>query len=191
MTLLQVMSDSDCDAVRLRTRAVDEIGTELAKRGIRYDRWPVLPASGEGTLPDRVLSNYADQIGELNADGRYRHIDVVGLRPDDNDPGWPQSAGLARDRFLSEHRHAEDEVRFFVSGRGCFYLHLSAEVVAVVCEPGDLLSVPARTPHWFDMGERPDFVAIRFFEEADGWIGDFTGDVIGQRFPTLDELVLA
>ncbi|HZE15615.1 MAG TPA: cupin, partial [Mycobacterium sp.] len=45
--------------------------------------------------------------------------------------------------------------------------------------------------HWFDMGARPDFVAIRFFEEQDGWIGDFTGDPIGERFPTLDQLVAA
>ncbi|MDT5353972.1 MAG: hypothetical protein QOJ56_2504, partial [Mycobacterium sp.] len=25
----------------------------------------------------------------------------------------------------------------------------------------------------------------------DGWIGDFTGDAIGERFPTLDQLVAA
>ena len=82
----------------------------------------------------------------------------------------------ARSKFLAEHRHAEDEVRFFVAGRGCFYLHLEPEVLAVVCEGGDLLSVPAGTRHWFDMGSRPDFVAIRFFQQEDGWIGDFTGD---------------
>ena len=41
------------------------------------------------------------------------------------------------------------------------------------------------------MGVRPDFVAIRFFEEQDGWIGAFTGDPIGERFPTLDQLIAA
>jgi 1,2-dihydroxy-3-keto-5-methylthiopentene dioxygenase len=34
-------------------------------------------------------------------------------------------------------------------------------------------------------------VAIRFFQNQDGWIGDFTGDAIGERFPTLDQLVAA
>ena len=53
------------------------------------------------------------------------------------------------------------------------------------------LSVPSGTRHWFDMGARPDFVALRFFEEQDGWIGDFTGDPIGECFPTLDQLVAA
>ncbi|MBF6202382.1 cupin, partial [Nocardia cyriacigeorgica] len=38
---------------------------------------------------------------------------------------------------------------------------------------------------------RPDFIALRFFEEADGWIGDFTGDKISAGFPTLDELLTA
>ena len=39
----------------------------------------------------------------------------------------------------------EDEIRFFVQGAGTFYLHLGDEVVAVLCEAGDLLSVPALT----------------------------------------------
>jgi len=69
------------------------------------------------------------------------------------------------------------------------YLHLEPEVFALVCEGGDVLSVPAGTRHWFDMGSEPDFVAIRFFEQEDGWVGDFTGDAIGERFPTLDQLV--
>ena len=53
----------------------------------------------------------------------------------------------------------------------------------------NLMMVPAGTRHWFDMGSAPEFAAIRFFEQADGWIGDFTGDPIGERFPTLDQLV--
>ncbi|MBE1578817.1 hypothetical protein ACFORH_20315 [Amycolatopsis roodepoortensis] len=34
----------------------------------------------------------------------------------------------------------------------------------------------------------PDFIAIRFFRTAEGWIGDFTGDRIATRMTTLDEL---
>ena len=79
-------------------------------------------------------------------------------------------------------------VRFFVDGRGCFYLHLDDKVYAVVCEAGDLLSVPTGTRHWFDMGVRPTFCAIRFFQKDDGWVGDFTGDPIASRIPDLDEL---
>jgi 1,2-dihydroxy-3-keto-5-methylthiopentene dioxygenase len=191
MTLLQVMAESDAAELRLRTVDAGLIGTELAKRDIVFDRWPTKPGLGMGTPPGQILAEYADCIDALNSDGRYKYIDVAALQPDDHDPGWHETASAARSKFLAEHRHAEDEVRFFVAGRGCFYLHLEPEVLAVVCEDGDLLSVPAGTRHWFDMGARPDFVAIRLFQQEDGWIGDFTGDAIGERFPTLDQLVAA
>ncbi|MBB5916932.1 1,2-dihydroxy-3-keto-5-methylthiopentene dioxygenase [Nocardia transvalensis] len=191
MTVLQIMADSDAADVRLRTADAEVIGAELGKRGIVFDRWPTMPGLDPATSTEDILAHYDARIGDLNADGRYKHIDLARIHPDAADPEWSAKAEAARGKFLSEHRHAEDEVRFFVAGRGCFYLHLEPEVVAVVCEGGDLVSVPAGTRHWFDMGARPDFVAVRFFEEADGWVGDFTGDEIGSRFPALDALVAA
>ncbi|WP_336080974.1 1,2-dihydroxy-3-keto-5-methylthiopentene dioxygenase [Nocardia sp. SSK8] len=190
MTLLQVMSAADATDVRVRTTDTAEIGTELAKHGIAYAHWPVLDDAAT-TDSETLLAHYAPQIAELNASGRYRHIDVARIHPDADNPDWPATAAGARAKFLDEHRHAEDEVRFFAAGRGCFYLHLGDAVLATVCEAGDLLSVPAGTLHWFDMGTTPDFIALRFFEEADGWIGDFTGDTISAGFPTLDDLLAA
>jgi 1,2-dihydroxy-3-keto-5-methylthiopentene dioxygenase len=191
MTLVQVMADSDAADVQLRTDDAAVIGVELARRGIVFDRWSTMPVLDAATRSTDILASYDDHIARLNADGRYKYIDLARMHPDNSDPRWSDTAKAAREKFLTEHRHAEDEVRFFVSGRGCFYLHLQPEVVAVVCTGGDLLSVPAGTRHWFDMGIRPDFVAVRFFEEEQGWIGDFTGDPIGGRFPTLDQLVAA
>ena len=190
MTLLQVMADADAAEVRLRTDETNVISTELAARGIAFEHWPVAADLDVSRPAEQILTEYAEPVAAINRDGRYRHIDVTLLRPDESDPDWRATAISARSKFLAEHRHAEDEVRFFVAGRGCFYLHLEPEVLAVVCERGDVLSVPAGTRHWFDMGSQPDFAAIRFFEREDGWIGDFTGDAIGQRFPTLDQLVV-
>jgi 1,2-dihydroxy-3-keto-5-methylthiopentene dioxygenase len=191
MTLVQIMADGDADEVRLRTDDVEVISLALARRGISFDRWHAWHTLEADTPITDLLTAYRDHIADLNADGRYKYVDVARVQPNDDDPRWLDTATAARENFLSEHRHAEDEVRFFVAGRGCFYLHLEPEVVAVVCEGGDLLSVPAGIRHWFDMGVRPNFVAIRFFEEQDGWIGDFTGDSIGERFPTLDQLTPA
>jgi 1,2-dihydroxy-3-keto-5-methylthiopentene dioxygenase len=36
------------------------------------------------------------------------------------------------------------------------------------------------------MGPRPMFKAIRFFTTPEGWVGNFTGDKIAERFPKLD-----
>ena len=55
-------------------------------------------------------------------------------------------------------------------------------------EKGDLLGVPRGTTHWFDMGTKPSFTAIRFFHEEDGWIGNFTGAAISSRFPDYDTI---
>ncbi|WP_194815126.1 acireductone dioxygenase [Nocardia sp. XZ_19_385] len=190
MTLLQVMAADDAAEVKVRTNDDAVITAELAKRGISFEHWPTLTNAAD--IPsDELLAEYAERIANLNASGRYRHIDIARIHPDDANPEWPAIAEGARAKFLDEHRHAEDEVRFFAAGQGCFYLHLGDEVLATVCEAGDLVSVPAGTLHWFDMGTRPDFVAVRFFEEEDGWIGDFTGDKISSGFPTLDELLAA
>lgn len=189
MTLLQVMSDNNAGEVRLRTADPSRVRDELAARGIAFERSAVASEFDVKQSADEILAQFADQIATINVDGRYRHIDVAAVRTDYDDPDWRTNAAGARAKFLAEHRHAEDEVRFFVAGRACFYLHLEPEVFAVVCESGDLLTVPAGTRHWFDMGAEPDFAAVRFFQREDGWIGDFTGDTIGQRFPTLDQLV--
>ncbi|MFC8046037.1 acireductone dioxygenase [Nocardia sp. NPDC057353] len=190
MTLLQVMSADRPDEVRVRTTDRTAIAAELAAHGIHFDSWPAL--DGAAARPsDELLAAYADRIAELDRAGKYRHVDVARLHPDDSDPQWPVVAAAARAKFRPEHRHAEDEVRFFAAGRGCFYLHIEDAVLAVVCEAGDLLAVPAGTTHWFDMGDRPDFVALRFFEAEDGWVGDFTGATISDGFPSLDELLTA
>jgi 1,2-dihydroxy-3-keto-5-methylthiopentene dioxygenase len=188
MTLLQIMPD-DGSAVDLRTSDPRLIATELAERGIRYEQWPVAGELAADASPDDVLAAYRAQVDQLCAEGGYRLVDVVRLRPDPDDAEWPEKAKAARGKFLNEHTHAEDEVRFFVEGRGCFYLHLDERVYAVVCERGDLLSVPVGTKHWFDMGSVPEFCAIRFFQDDDGWVGDFTGSDVSSRIPELDALL--
>ncbi len=59
------------------------------------------------------------------------------------------------------------------------------EVFQVLCEKNDLISVPAHTPHWFDMGSEPNFTAIRIFDNPEGWIAQFTGDDIASAYPRL------
>ena len=99
--------------------------------------------------------------------------------------GDPRASDMRR-KFLSEHTHGEDEVRFFVAGQGLFTLHVSDRVYEVLCEAGDLIGVPALTRHWFDMGPNPDFVVIRLFNNPEGWVASFTGDAIADRFHRLD-----
>ena len=112
----------------------------------------------------------------VDANG-FKTVDVVSIAPDN-----PQKEAM-RAKFLDEHFHKEDEVRFFVAGSGLFTLHVGGKVYEVLCEQGDLIAVPDGTTHWFDMGPEPSFVAIRFFTEPDGWVGHFTGTDIAGKFP--------
>ncbi len=66
-------------------------------------------------------------------------------------PDHPQKEAI-RAKFLAEHTHDEDEVRFFHEGAGNFVLHVNGKVYDARCERGDLISVPAGTLHWFDAG---------------------------------------
>ncbi|MER5483648.1 cupin [Streptomyces sp. NPDC002812] len=189
MTLLTTWPESGPETVVRRTADPAEIAAALAPIGVRYEQWPVrddIPADADS---DAVFAAYRAEIDRLTGEEGFATVDVVALHPDDDDPGFAEKAKAAREKFLEEHTHDDDdEVRFFVAGSGIFYLHVAGEVHAVLCERGDLLGVPKGTTHWFDMGTRPAFTAIRFFHEEDGWIGTFTGSRIARRFPDFDTI---
>ena len=170
--------DETGGAPDLHTTDGAEIAAAMAPIGVRFERWPLreLPADATG---DDILAAYAPEVERLQAEGGYRSIDVVRMLPD-----HPER-DAARTKFLDEHSHAEDEVRFFVAGSGQFTLHIDAKVYEVLCERGDLIGVPDGTRHWFDMSESPYFVAIRLFTSKEGWVAEFTGDTIAERFPRM------
>ncbi|WP_309114166.1 cupin [Saccharothrix sp.] len=183
MTLLTVWPDTDPGTVLVRTADPAEIAAELKRLGVRYEQWPVIP----GVTKDNALEAYRDRVARVTESEGYVLVDAMEMTPSD-DPEWLASAAQARLKFLAEHTHDDDEDRFFARGSGIFYLHVDDRVYAILCEAGDLLSVPENTTHWFDMGTRPDYVSIRFFHDDDGWIGNFTGSDIATKFPTFDEI---
>ncbi len=177
MSRLRVFEDHAPDTVLLETRDHAAITAELAKIGVVFEQWQAEAAVKAGDSPEAIMDAYRADIDRLVADNGFNSVDVVSIAPDN-----PQRDAM-RAKFLDEHTHKEGEVRFFVDGSGLFSLHVGGKVYEVLCEKGDLISVPDNTTHWFDMGPQPSFVAIRFFTNPDGWIGDFTGSDIAQRFP--------
>jgi 1,2-dihydroxy-3-keto-5-methylthiopentene dioxygenase len=152
---------------------------ELRQVGVRFERWEANEPVWPGASQEEVIEAYRGDIDRLMESEGYQAVDVVSLKPD-----HPERAALRR-KFLDEHTHSEDEVRFFVAGAGQFTLHIDGKVYEVLCEQGDLIGVPDGTRHWFDMSESPYFVAIRLFTNKEGWVAQFTGDDIAQRFPRM------
>ena len=182
---------------RLEIRSVGEAGNgevttdhaAIAERlkglGVRFERWEASRPLTATASQEEVLQAYQQQVAQLTTEYGFKSMDVVSLRPD-----HPQKAEM-RTKFLAEHVHDDFEVRFFVDGSGLFYLHVGEQIYMVLCEQGDLISVPANTPHWFDMGADPDFKCIRLFTIPDGWVAQFTGSGIAERFPSFDQFVAA
>lgn len=159
---------------------IEKIKYQLAQVGVKFDQWETFNTLISGTTQEEVLKVYQSPVKKVMDEGGYLTVDVVSLTKD-----HPQKK-VFREKFLNEHTHSEDEVRFFVDGMGLFSLHIEDKVLEILCTRGDLISVPANTRHWFDMGENPHFTAIRFFNNPEGWVANFTGDDIASRFSILE-----
>ncbi len=176
-TTLRIFDENDSSAPPRELTDGDAIARELAAVGVRFERWSADRALPPNADSAAILDAYRSSVERVQKDGGYGTVDVLSLAK-----GTPNTEPIRR-KFLEEHAHTEDEVRFFVAGSGAFYLRLGGHVYQAVCVRGDLLSVPAGTRHWFDMGPDPEFTAIRWFNNQEGWVPQFTGDAIAQRFP--------
>jgi 1,2-dihydroxy-3-keto-5-methylthiopentene dioxygenase len=177
MSRLTVTADTDPGRIVFDSTDGAAITARLAAAGIRFERWQPQAPLPDAAPQEAILEAYRADIDRLIRERGYQSVDVIRVLPDS-----PDKAAL-RAKFLNEHTHADDEVRFFVEGQGLFYLRIGGEVLMTLCEAGDLIAVPQGTRHWFDMGDTPRFAAIRLFTSPDGWVAAFTGDTIASRFP--------
>lgn len=152
------------------------IQTELSRRGIMMRRWePDRPISTHAES-DEILAAYASKLKPFMEEGGYQSADVIAVNRNTKD------LEAIRNKFLAEHTHSEDEIRYFIDGQGLFWFHFDGEVLSVLCTKGDLISVPARTKHWFDLGPDPFVKAIRIFTSQDGWVANYTKSGIDERY---------
>lgn len=164
---------------RSRTRDPAAIASRIGAAGAAFSRWPTIDLA-DGASGEDVLAAYSDEIARIRKEGGYRSADVISIGPT-----HPARTEL-REKFLAEHTHDDDEIRFFVQGRGAFYIRDGAEILKLDCEQGDFIHVPRGARHWFDMGAEPSFTCIRIFHDEKGWAAQFTGDDISRRVPQFE-----
>ncbi|HEY9746597.1 MAG TPA: cupin [Oculatellaceae cyanobacterium] len=150
----------------------------LRERGVWFDQWEANCVFNKDATQDEILNAYAHALKPFMEQGGYRTADVISVHPET--PGLDE----IRARFLREHTHTEDEVRFFVDGMGMFWFNPEdgGPVFCVTCVAGDLLSVPAGMKHWFEMGEKPFVKTIRIFTDAAGWEPHYTNSGVDARY---------
>lgn len=182
MSRLTVYRDDRPDEPLRTVEGGEGISAELANVGVRFERWNAAAEISAAADQEEILDAYRSEVERLMRDNGFATADVISLTA-----AHPDKDAL-RNKFLSEHTHSEDEVRFFVRGSGLFSLHLGDTVYQVLCEKNDLISVPANTRHWFDMGPTPEFTCIRLFTNPEGWVARFSGDAIADDFPRFEGL---
>lgn len=148
------------------------------ERGIYFDQWTCDVVFEDTASQEEILLAYEKDLKPFMEKGGYQTADVISINQ------LTENYEAIRAKFLAEHTHSEDEIRFFVDGKGLFWFNLETEpVFNLLCEKGDLISVPAGTKHWFDAGPvRPFVKAIRIFIDMSGWVPDYTASKLEEKF---------
>src|SRR5262245_32208689 len=110
MSRLRIFSEDQPDTPSLSTSDQGEIARELARIGVGFEQWRAAQPVKPGDTPDAIMAAYRADIERIVAERGFKTVDVVSIAPDN-----PQRESM-RGKFLDEHYHKEDEVRFFVAG---------------------------------------------------------------------------
>lgn len=161
----------------------EEVASFLASQEVIYENWDI------AKLPDALVEKYllsneekkeilnvfAGEISDISARRGYKAQDVISLS--DHTP----NLDTLLTNFKNEHHHTDDEVRFIVSGHGVFVIQgKDGEFFEVHLNPGDLISVPENTRHYFTLEEDRKVVAVRIFVTTEGWVPIYEKEEINQ-----------
>ncbi|NMO95967.1 cupin domain-containing protein [Paenibacillus lemnae] len=114
----------------------------------------------------KILDIYDEEIRDLAARRGYKIWDVITLSE-----STPNLEELLQ-KFEEVHTHTEDEIRAIVGGKGIFIIKGAGDIgyFNVELEPGDVISVPENTPHFFTLMDNKQIIAVRLFIEENGWV---------------------
>ena len=122
----------------------------------------------EGVLNKNLSTQpqtYQPTMDWLKNKNGYIEQDMVELSP-----SMPNLHEICN-KFLDEHRHEEDEVRFVLTGEGIFDIRSQKDQwMRVHVEEGDLIVVPARRYHRFTLTPTQMIRCVRLFKDKSGWV---------------------
>ncbi|MDZ4839095.1 MAG: cupin [Bacteroidota bacterium] len=150
----------------------------LQERGIWFDQWSANVELQNDADQATILGAYTESLMPFMKKMGYETADVLNVHSE------TENLPAIRAKFLKEHTHTEDEIRFFVDGQGYFWFNLGNDepIFNVLCQAGDLISVPPGISHWFDLGTPPFVKAIRVFTDQSGWVPHYTESGIDQKY---------
>ena len=157
-----------------RITGEENVRSFLEKQQVLYEQWNIdkLPAPYQSNFvlgdedKKQILATFDNEIRDLAARRGYKIWDVITLSE-----ATPNIEQMLQ-KFEEVHTHAEDEIRAIVAGKGIFIIKGSDDVgyFNVELAPGDVISVPENTPHFFTLMENRQIIAVRLFVEENGWV---------------------
>lgn len=140
------------DAIWLDDGTAIDAGA-LDAEGVHHRRLSPEPAEHQGAL------------GALKEANGYVHQDEVALSPE-----TPNLEAICA-KFVDEHRHDEDEVRFVLDGAGVFEIRSRDDRwMKITVERGDLIVVPKDRYHRFYLTDAQTIRCARLFTDPSGWV---------------------
>lgn len=162
----------------------EELKKDLAEIGVNFEIWNIDEEFDANSKLEDLEKIFSGKIKQVLKENNFSSYDIVSINPE------MQGLDQLKEKFIPEHTHDDNEVRFFVDGEGLFCINHNDDIYQLLCQKGDYVSVPAHTKHWFDMGSRASFKCLRFFENKSGWIAKYTGSKISKEYPLLDDFNL-
>ena len=155
----------------------DQIKSYLNANKILIEKWEANTQLSIDATQEEVLKAFEHELKPFMENNDFKTADVINVHPK------TENLLAIRQKFMKEHRHSDDEVRFFVDGEGIFWFHLDNEdIVAVTCTAGDFISVPKNFRHWFDLHPQYFVKAIRIFTNIEGWVPHYTESGVDQKY---------
>lgn len=154
---------------------VKEIKKFMNERGIIFEQWESSKELNDEDDQETILEAYQHSLSPYMAKHGYNNADVINVHK-----GTPNIEEI-RKKFLAEHTHDEDEVRFFVDGEGEFFFN-HGEIFSLLCQKGDFISVPKGYKHWFDLAPKYHVKAIRVFMTKEGWVARYTDSGVEKKY---------
>ena len=140
---------------------------ELARAGVFHER---LDSSSRPSRADGDPADFQPMLDKLKRDRGYVEQDIVELQPT-----TPNLEGICA-KFIDEHLHTDDEVRYVLEGEGIFDIRSADDRwMRVTVEQGDLIVVPADRYHRFQLTDKKHIRCVRLFKDASGWVPVYRG----------------
>ncbi len=125
---------------------------ELRSHGVTYERFET----------DEAV--YKAPLEQIMRERGYVTMDQVKM--------WPEMPNFdaLNQKFLGEHLHTDDEVRFVLAGAGVFEIRsLEDKWMKITVEPCDFILVPANRFHRFYLTSAKNIHCVRLFKDSSGW----------------------